>query len=134
MRAILKRRDVYSSKARAKLIRQAEASKAEPILTPGNSVRRRRRSRQLTAYFDTCGICRLFRELDITGIIPAMCAYDYEMARLVGTAFSRRPDAGRRRNLVRLPLSKDVGGRNDQALSEKCTKAGRILDGLCCAA
>lgn len=41
------------------------------------------------AIFDKCGICELFRHLEIADITPAMCAYDYEMARYTDTVFTR---------------------------------------------
>ena len=41
------------------------------------------------AVFDKCGICALFERLGISEITPAMCAYDYEMAKHTGTVFTR---------------------------------------------
>ncbi|MDU5108517.1 MAG: L-2-amino-thiazoline-4-carboxylic acid hydrolase [Clostridium sp.] len=41
------------------------------------------------AIFDKCGICDLFKKLGIFDIVPALCAYDYEMAKYTNTIFSR---------------------------------------------
>ena len=41
------------------------------------------------AIFDKCGICELMKTLGIPEITPAMCAYDYGMAKLTGTVFTR---------------------------------------------
>lgn len=41
------------------------------------------------AIYDKCGICTLFAKLGISEIVPAMCAYDYEMAKFTDTIFTR---------------------------------------------
>ena len=41
------------------------------------------------AVFDKCGICHLFKTLGIPEITPALCAYDYEMAKHTNTVFTR---------------------------------------------
>jgi hypothetical protein len=40
-------------------------------------------------YFDSCGICYLFKKLGIQEITPALCTYDYDMAELGGTVLTR---------------------------------------------
>lgn len=42
-----------------------------------------------TAIFDKCGICELFKALGISDITPALCKYDYEMAKYTNTVFTR---------------------------------------------
>lgn len=42
------------------------------------------------ADFDKCGICELFKYLGIGEITPALCAYDYEMAKYTNTVFTRK--------------------------------------------
>ena len=41
------------------------------------------------AIFDKCGICELFKTLGIPEITPALCVYDYEMAKQTNTVFTR---------------------------------------------
>ena len=41
------------------------------------------------AIFDKCGIYELFRHLGIPELTPALCAYDYDMALITGTVFTR---------------------------------------------
>lgn len=41
------------------------------------------------AIFDKCGICNLMQDLGVPEITPAMCAYDYSMAKLTNTDFTR---------------------------------------------
>lgn len=42
------------------------------------------------AIFDKCGICNLYKDLGIFEIVPALCAYDYEMAKYYGSEFNRK--------------------------------------------
>ncbi|MBR2762053.1 MAG: L-2-amino-thiazoline-4-carboxylic acid hydrolase [Solobacterium sp.] len=43
------------------------------------------------ARFTKCGICRLFREIGLFGLVPAMCRLDYAMSEAGGTSrFVRR--------------------------------------------
>ena len=46
------------------------------------------------AIFDRCGICYLFSNLGISEITPAMCAYDYNMAKWTNTIFTRESTLG----------------------------------------
>lgn len=41
-------------------------------------------------YFDSCGICYLFKKLGIAEITPAMCTYDYDIAKLGGSVLTRQ--------------------------------------------
>jgi hypothetical protein len=90
MRLFMKKHDSYSAKARGKLARQAEASqrRRNPY-----SWRFRYEAgpapNSYSAYFDTCGILRLMERLGIPEIMPAMCSYDYDMAELAGSIFTR---------------------------------------------
>lgn len=91
MRRFIKREDPYTPKAQAKLKRQAEDSrhrdnpyswKFRYEAGPDGS--------SYSAYFDTCGILYLFQKLGIPEITPAMCSYDYDMAAMGGSVFTRR--------------------------------------------
>ena len=42
-----------------------------------------------TAVFYTCGICTLMNKLGLSEYIPAMCAYDYDIAEMNNTKFTR---------------------------------------------
>lgn len=46
--------------------------------------------RQYTATFYTCGICRLMSDYGLARYIPAMCVFDYDMAAMNNTEFTRR--------------------------------------------
>ncbi len=45
---------------------------------------------QYTATFTVCGICRLMTELGLAEQIPAMCALDYDIAKMGDTVFTRQ--------------------------------------------
>lgn len=90
MRRFLQKDNSYTPRAQAKLARQAEASQRRS--NPFSWKFRYEAGpdcNSYTAYFSTCGICRLFQKLGIPEIIPAMCTYDYEMAGWSGTEFTR---------------------------------------------
>ena len=81
----------YTEKGREKLKMQAERSQS--ITNPyswkftvedGDNINR------YTAYFYTCGICRLMNDLGLKEYIPAMCTLDYDMAAMNNTAFTRK--------------------------------------------
>lgn len=87
---LLKRHDHYTTRAQALLARQAEESQAQRnpyswkfryVAGPDTN--------SYSAYFDTCGILHLFQELGISEIVPALCAYDYDMAALSNSEFTR---------------------------------------------
>lgn len=44
---------------------------------------------EYTATYSTCGICYLMNKLGLAEYIPAMCAFDYDMAAMSNTEFSR---------------------------------------------
>ncbi len=90
MRLFLKAANNYTPKAQQKLKEQATASqrKTNPYswrfeYQPGSEIN------EYSAVFSTCGIKRLFDELGISEITPAMCSYDYVMADLAGSIFTR---------------------------------------------
>lgn len=86
----LEKQDHYTSKAQSQLARQAEKSQ-----TRNNPYSWKFRYEagpdinSYSAYFDTCGILHLLQKLGIPEVIPAMCAYDYDMAALGGSEFTR---------------------------------------------
>lgn len=91
MRYFLKKQNNYSAKAQAKLAQQAKASQTQTNpytwkfrYEAGPDIN------SFSTYFDTCGICYLFQKLGISEITPAMCTYDYDMARLGGSVFTRQ--------------------------------------------
>lgn len=80
----------YTAKGREKLKQQAKQS--EKIDNPYSwkfSVEDGETINKYTAYFYSCGICRLMTELGLSEYIPAMCSLDYDMAKLNNTEFSR---------------------------------------------
>ena len=91
MKIFLNRSDHYTAISQAKLKWEADASqkRANPY-TWKFRYESGKNLNSFTAYFDTCGICCLFRKLGIAEIIPAMCTYDYDMAELGGTVFTRQ--------------------------------------------
>lgn len=91
MKFILKMQNFYSAKAQKKLAQQAKASQTRDNpytwkfrYEAGININ------SFTTYFDTCGICYLFQKLGISEITPAMCTYDYDMAELGGSVFTRQ--------------------------------------------
>ena len=44
---------------------------------------------QYTAIFTTCGICTLMNKFGIVEYVPAMCTFDYDMAAMNNTKFTR---------------------------------------------
>ena len=86
----LKKQDHYTSKAQSQLARQAEKSQTRN--NPYSWKFRYEAGPDITsysAYFDTCGILYLLQKLGIPEVVPAMCAYDYDMAALGGSKFTR---------------------------------------------
>lgn len=87
---ILKRTDKFSAKYQDKSKRSAQKSQlsANPYtwrytFTPSSTLD------SFDEIYDKCGICKLMNTLGIPEIIPAMCAYDYSMARVAGYIFTR---------------------------------------------
>lgn len=90
MRAFLKSSNYYSKSYQKALSRQSERSRhsTNPYswkfrFVAGASFD------HFDAIFNQCGICTLFSKLGIAEITPAMCAYDYGMAKWTNTKFSR---------------------------------------------
>lgn len=80
----------YTEKGRQKL--KASAKKSEGNKNPYSwkfSVTDGRTINEYTATFYTCGICYLMEKLGLKEYIPAMCSYDYDMAAMNNTDFSR---------------------------------------------
>ncbi len=85
-----KRGKAYTVKGREKLKLQAKQSESNQnpyswkfSVEDGPTLNR------YTAYFYTCGICRLMTELNLREYIPAMCTLDYDMAELGNSDFTR---------------------------------------------
>ena len=90
-RLFLKRSDYYTAKYQNRLARSAEASRRSVnpyswrfAFVPGPSLD------SFDAVFTHCGICHLFKRLDIQDLTPALCAYDFAMAERTGTIFTRK--------------------------------------------
>lgn len=90
MRIFLKSNNYYSKKYQNNLVKQAKRSQVSDNpyswrfkYYPGTSLD------TFDAIFDRCGICHLFQNLGISEITPAMCAYDYGMAKRTNTVFTR---------------------------------------------
>ena len=89
-KAASKKSKAYTEEGRAKLKAQAKAS--ENNTNPYSwkfSVEDGEDINKYTAYFYTCGICRLMTDLGLKEYIPAMCTLDYDMAALNDTEFTR---------------------------------------------
>ncbi len=91
MKHFLKSSNYYSVRYQKKLLNQAKTSQLSDNpyswrfrFSAGKSLD------SFDAIFDRCGICRLFDKLGISEITPAMCAYDYDMAKRTNTVFTRR--------------------------------------------
>ena len=91
LRIFIKNSNPYTIKGQAKL--QDAAIKSQQRTNPyswkftyeaGQTVN------QYTATYTTCGICYLFKKLGIYELIPALCAYDYDMAAMNETKFTRK--------------------------------------------
>lgn len=80
----------YTEKGRARL--KASAEKSQSITNPYDwkfTLEDGETINQYTATFYTCGICTLMNQLGLSNYIPAMCAYDYDMAEMNNTKFTR---------------------------------------------
>ena len=87
---LFKSRDFYSKKYQDTLSAGGERSQraTNPYtwrykVIPGETLD------SFDAIFDKCGIFELYKHLDISEITPALCAYDYDMAELTNTVFTR---------------------------------------------
>jgi len=92
MKLFLKKSGNYTNKARAKLARQAEDSAGRAARNPYTWRFTYEPGPDRNSYstvFTACGIKHLFETLGIEEITPAMCTYDYDMAQLGGSVFTR---------------------------------------------
>lgn len=90
MRTFAKKSSAYTEKGRAAL--KKAAAHSENSTNPYDwkfTVEDGPTLNQYTATFLTCGICTLMNELGLGEYIPAMCTYDYDMAAMNNTRFSR---------------------------------------------
>lgn len=88
----LKKGGSYTEKKQAKLARQAADSAGRYARNPYTWQFTYEPGPDINSYcarFTTCGIKYLFETLDISEITPAMCTYDYDMAELAGSIFTR---------------------------------------------
>lgn len=90
MRLVLNSTNNFSAKYQKKLAKEAILSQqaTNPYtwryrFIPGETLN------TFDAIFDKCGICELFKTLDIFELTPALCAYDYGMAKHTNTIFTR---------------------------------------------
>lgn len=91
LRKTIKKSTAYTAKGREILKNQAKNSELQSNpyswvfeIQDGENLN------EYTATFKTCGICHLMKELNLEEYIPAMCAFDYDMAKLNNTEFSRQ--------------------------------------------
>lgn len=90
MRKVVVSERNYTEKGRARL--KAFARKSQSITNPYDwkfTVEDGETINQYTATFYTCGICTLMNRLGLSEYIPAMCAFDYDMAAMNNTKFTR---------------------------------------------
>lgn len=92
MKKFMKKKNSYTEKGQAKLAQQAADSAGrlarnpytwQFTYEPGPDIN------SYSAIFTACGIKYLFETLGISEITPAMCTYDYDMAELGGSIFTR---------------------------------------------
>lgn len=80
----------YTPKGREKL--KADAERSQNCSNPYSwrfTVEDGETINQYTATFYTCGICYLMNSLGLREYVPALCSYDYDMAALSNTEFTR---------------------------------------------
>lgn len=90
MRKVVVSERNYTEKGRARL--KDFARKSQSITNPYDwkfTVEDGETINQYTATFYTCGICTLMNRLGLSEYIPAMCAFDYDMAAMNNTKFTR---------------------------------------------
>lgn len=90
MKIFAKKSKAYTVKGRAKLKQQAQ--KSMQTTNPYDwkySIEDGETINQYTAFFYTCGICYLMTKWGYAEYIPAMCAFDYDMAAMNDTVFTR---------------------------------------------
>lgn len=80
----------YTEKGRARLKAFAEKSQSITNLYDWKfTVEDGGTINQYTAFFYTCGICTLMNRLGLSEFIPAVCAFDYDLAAMNHTKFTR---------------------------------------------
>lgn len=80
----------YTEKGRKEL--KADAEKSRTGKNPYSwrfTVEEGATINQYTATFYTCGICYLMEKLGLKEYVPAFCSYDYDMAAMSNTTFTR---------------------------------------------
>ncbi len=90
MRRVVVSERNYTEKGRARL--RAFAERSQSITNPYDwkfTVDDGETINQYTATFYTCGICTLMNNLGLSEYIPSMCAFDYDMAAMNNTKFTR---------------------------------------------
>lgn len=90
MRRAAKKSKNYTVEGREKL--KADAARSQTCANPYSwkfTVEDGETIDQYTATFYTCGICHLLQSLGLPEYTPALCAYDYDMAALNDTEFTR---------------------------------------------
>lgn len=90
MQRAAKKSKSYTEKGRAKL--KADAEKSRNQTNPYSwkfTVEDGETLNQYTATFYTCGICYLLTKLGLKEYIPALCSFDYDMAAMNHTEFTR---------------------------------------------
>jgi len=87
----IKSNNMYAAKYQNKLKEQGEKSqKASNPYTWRFTFYKGKDINSFDAVFDKCGICNLFKDLGISELTPAMCAFDYDMAEYTNTLFTRQ--------------------------------------------
>lgn len=92
MKLFLKKGGNYTEKAQAKLAWQASDSAGRAAKNPYTWAFTFEPGEDINSYsaiFTSCGIKHLFETLEISEITPAMCTYDYDMAEVSGSIFTR---------------------------------------------
>ena len=92
MKLFMKKGSNYTEKKQAKLAQQASDSAGRFARNPYTWQFTYEPGLDINSYctrFTTCGIKHLFDTLGISEITPAMCTYDYDMAELAGSIFTR---------------------------------------------
>lgn len=90
MRSFAKKSSAYTEKGRDAL--KAAALRSQTINNPYDwkfTIEDGQTINQYTATFTICGICTLMNKLGIGKYVPAMCTFDYDMAAMNNTKFSR---------------------------------------------
>ena len=92
MKLFIKKGSSYTEKKQTKLAQQAIDSAGRYARNPYTWKFTYEPGPDVNSYctrFTTCGIKYLFETLGISEITPAMCTYDYDMAELAGSIFTR---------------------------------------------